>query len=89
MIWSQWGMAERLVADPDVFLCHQCGDCTEICPRGAKPAEVLGAIRAYIYTLYGWPGWLAKFTTRVKNLPLLVGGPAMIIFVLWFLVQDL
>ena len=85
MIWSQWGMAERLVADPDIFLCHQCGDCTEICPRGAKPAEVLGAIRAYVYTLYGWPTWLAKLTTRVKNLPFLVGVPATIIFVLWLL----
>lgn len=85
MIWSQWGMAERLVADPDVFLCHQCGDCTEICPRGAKPAEVLGAIRAYVYTLYGWPAWLAKAATRVKNLPLLVGGPAFIVLLLWLL----
>ncbi len=85
MIWSQWGMVERLVADPDVFLCHQCGDCTEICPRGAKPAEVLGAIRAYLYTLYGWPAWLAGAATRVKNLPLLVGGPAIFIFILWLL----
>ena len=60
MIWAQWGMKECLFDDPEVFLCHQCGDCTEICPRGAKPAEVLGAIRSYLYTLYGWPAWLAR-----------------------------
>ena len=85
MIWAQWGMKENIFTDPDVFLCHQCGDCTEICPRGAKPAEVLGAIRAYIYTTYSWPSWLAKAAANVKNLPLLVGVPSIIILILWFL----
>lgn len=85
MIWAQWGLKERLLADPDVFLCHQCGDCTEICPRGAKPAETLGAIRSYIYTLYGWPVWLARLTTQSKNLPILIGIPTVIIMFLWIL----
>lgn len=85
MIWSQWGMKEQLVADPDVFLCHQCGDCTEMCPRGAKPGEVLGAIRSYAYTFYGWPAGLAKLCTSSKNLPMLIGIPALIILVFWFL----
>lgn len=85
MIWSQWGMKEELVADPDVFLCHQCGDCTEKCPRGAKPGEVLGAIRSYAYTFYGWPAGLAKLATSAKNLPVLIGGPALIILIFWFL----
>ncbi len=85
MIWAQWGMKERLLDDPEVFLCHQCGDCTEICPRGAKPAEVLGAIRSYLYTLYGWPAWLARLATGVKNLPILLGAPALIILILWLL----
>ena len=61
MIWSQWGLKENLIADADVFLCHQCGDCSEKCPRGAKPADVMGAIRAYAYTFYGWPSGLATF----------------------------
>ncbi|WP_163339977.1 quinone-interacting membrane-bound oxidoreductase complex subunit QmoC [Desulfopila sp. IMCC35008] len=85
MIWSQWGMKENLIADPDVFLCHQCGDCTEMCPRGAKPGEVLGAIRSYAYTFYGWPSGLAKLCTSAKNLPILIGIPAVIILIMWFL----
>ncbi len=85
MIWAQWGMKDRLFDDPEVFLCHQCGDCTEICPRGAKPSEVLGAIRAYLYTSYGWPAWLARLVADVKSLPLLTGAPAIIILVLWVL----
>jgi len=83
MIWSQWGMKDRLVADPDVFLCHQCGDCTAYCPRGAKPGDVLGAIRAYAYTFYGWPSGLAKLASSAKGLPVLIGIPAVIILVMW------
>ena len=85
MIWSSWGMKENLVADPDVFLCHNCGDCTTYCPRGAKPSEVLGAIRAYAYTMYGWPAGLAKLATSAKNLPILIGIPVLVIFVMWLI----
>ncbi len=85
MIWSQWGLKENLIADADVFLCHQCGDCSEQCPRGAKPAEVLGAIRAYAYNFYAWPAGLAKLASSAKGLPMLIGIPSVIIFVLWMI----
>lgn len=85
MIWSQWGMKDRLLADPDVFLCHQCGDCTTYCPRGAKPGEVLGAIRAYAYTHFGWPSGLAKLASSAKGLPMLIGIPVVVIFVMWLI----
>lgn len=83
MIWAQWGLKDKLVADPDIFLCHQCGDCTAYCPRGAKPGDVLGAIRAFAYTHYGWPSGLAKLASSSKGLPMLVAIPSVIIFVLW------
>lgn len=85
MIWSQWGMKDNLLSDPDVFLCHQCGDCSEKCPRGAKPAEVLGAIRAYAYNFYAWPRGLATLASSAKGLPMLIGIPSVIIFIMWFL----
>ena len=85
MIWSQWGMKERLLTDTDVYLCHQCGDCSEKCPRGAKPAEVLGAVRAYAYNYYAWPRGLATLASSAKGLPLLIGIPAVIVLIMWLL----
>jgi len=83
MIWAQWGLKEKLAADPDVLLCHQCGDCTAYCPRGAKPGDVLGAIRAYVYTHFGFPQGLAKLCSSGKNLPILILAPVILIGLLW------
>lgn len=85
MIWSQWGLKENLLADPDVFLCHQCGDCSEKCPRGARPGDVMGAIRAYAYTFYGWPSGLAKLASSAKGLPVMIAIPTVALFVLWLI----
>lgn len=85
MIWSQWGMKEKLVTDANVFLCHQCGDCTANCPRGAKPGDVLSAIRSFAYTFYGWPQPLAKLATSAKGLPMMIGIPVVVILVMWIL----
>lgn len=85
MILAQWGLKEKLLGDANVMLCHQCGDCTTYCPRGAKPGDVLGAIRAYAYKHFGWPKGLANLASSGKNLPLLIGISAVIIFVFWII----
>ena len=85
MIYAQWGLKDKLVSDPNVFLCHHCGDCTTMCPRGARPGEVLSAIRAFVYTSLGWPQSLAKMCTSIKNLPTLVGIPALVVFLMWII----
>jgi quinone-modifying oxidoreductase, subunit QmoC len=85
MIMAQWGLKEKLIIDPNVYLCHQCGDCSDACPRGARPAETLGAIRACAYRALAWPTALSDLCSSVKNLPMLIGIPAVIIFVLWLI----
>jgi quinone-modifying oxidoreductase subunit QmoC len=85
MIWAQWGLKEKLAGDPDILLCHQCGDCTAYCPRGAKPGDVLGAIRAYAYTHFGFPHGLAMLCSSGKNLPILIAIPALLIGLLWMI----
>lgn len=85
MILAQWGLKDKLISDPNIYLCHQCGDCTELCPRGARPGDVLGAIRSYAYRSLGWPKALANLCSSEKNLPILIGIPAVVIFVLWLI----
>jgi quinone-modifying oxidoreductase subunit QmoC len=85
MILAQWGLKDKLLADPNIFLCHHCGDCSTMCPRGAKPGDVLSAIRAYAYRSLGWPKGLAELCSSVKNLPILIGIPAVAIFLLWLI----
>ena len=54
MIAAQWGLKDKLVGNMDVWLCHYCGDCSEKCPRGAKPGDVLNSIRAMAIQKYAF-----------------------------------
>ncbi|MBI4828330.1 MAG: quinone-interacting membrane-bound oxidoreductase complex subunit QmoC [Nitrospinae bacterium] len=71
MIWAQWGLSRRLLADADVWLCHQCNDCSTHCPRGARPADVLAAVRNISFTEYAAVPALARLVASPRGMPLL------------------
>ena len=85
MILTQWGQIDKLVKDPDIWLCYQCNDCTKYCPRNARPGDVLAAIRSYIYKYYAFPSFMGKALASPKALPVLILAPIIILYGLMFL----
>ena len=82
MIKAQWGLSDALAADPAIWLCHNCGQCTTRCPRGARPGDVLGAIRSQVIRRFSIPGFMGGLTASPKGWPLLFLLPFLIFAVM-------
>ncbi|MBC8198702.1 MAG: quinone-interacting membrane-bound oxidoreductase complex subunit QmoC [Desulfobacterales bacterium] len=85
MIAASWGLKDKLIGSMDIWLCHNCGDCTTMCPRGAKPGDVLGAVRSYAISEYAVPKFIGKAVNDPKKLPVLLGLPVVVFLVLGFI----
>lgn len=79
MVYAGWGMKEKLIGNPDVWMCHQCGDCSTSCPRGVNPADVLAATREASYRHYATPAFMGRLLSRPALLPLAILLPVLII----------
>lgn len=79
MIWAQWGLKEKLVADPDIWLCHQCNDCTAQCPRDAKPGRVMQAVAKMSIPSLSKPGFLAKGIGNPSMIAIMTALPLIIV----------
>jgi quinone-modifying oxidoreductase subunit QmoC len=79
MVWSAWGLKDRLLGDPDIWLCYQCNDCSIRCPRGAHPGDVLAAVRQEVIAHYSAPRFLGRWVKEPKYLPLLLAIPALLL----------
>jgi quinone-modifying oxidoreductase subunit QmoC len=84
MLMAQWGLTEQLAADPAVWLCHQCGDCTERCPRDVRPGDVLQGLRSSVIETLAYPGVIGRLVGNVRRTwPLLLAAPWVFWLVLW------
>lgn len=78
MLWTQWGLADRLAADPAVWLCHQCNDCTLRCPRDSRPGDVLSTVRSLLIERLAFPGFLGRLVANAATTwPLLLAAPVL------------
>jgi quinone-modifying oxidoreductase subunit QmoC len=82
MIAASWGLKDRIIKNGDIWLCHNCGDCTTQCPRGANPGDVLAAARMSAIMDYAKPQSVSKAVNDPKKLPLLAVIPAVVFLVL-------
>lgn len=78
MVWAQWGARERLLADPDLWLCYQCGDCSVQCPRGARPGDVMAALRKAAITAWSAPAALGRLVRNPSWFLILLAVPAFL-----------
>ncbi|MDQ7836400.1 MAG: quinone-interacting membrane-bound oxidoreductase complex subunit QmoC [Humidesulfovibrio sp.] len=83
MVWAQWGLKDRLVNDIDIWLCHNCGTCSDLCPRGAKPGDLLSALRNMAYRNLAKPSIIGKWMSSAAGFPLLMLIPAVIYGLIW------
>ncbi len=79
MAWAAWGLKDRLLTDPDVWLCYQCNDCSTRCPRGAKPGDVLAAVRQECVSHYSGPRLLGKLVNQPRYIPVLLAIPVVLL----------
>ncbi|MDR0465980.1 MAG: quinone-interacting membrane-bound oxidoreductase complex subunit QmoC [Deltaproteobacteria bacterium] len=83
MVWASWGLKDKLMSDVDLWLCHNCGNCADLCPRGARPADVMAAARNMVYKDLTAPSFIGTWMSSIKGLPFLVAIPAILWLVVW------
>lgn len=83
MVWASFGLKEKLMSDVDIWLCHNCGNCSDLCPRDAKPAELMSQARDMVYKDLIKPAIIAKWMSRPAGLVWLFLIPAILWFLVW------
>ncbi len=87
MLFASWGIKDNLLKSSNIWLCHNCGDCSILCPRGAKPADVLSAIRTSTIINYAKPKFIAKAVNNPDRLPLLLMAPVFLFLFIGLLLK--
>lgn len=63
--YTQLGLKGKMLESVDPWLCYYCGDCSETCPRDAKPGKLMMASRRWLISMYDWTG-LSRLMYRAE-----------------------
>lgn len=89
MIWASFGQKDRLMRDVDLWCCHNCGNCSDLCPRGAKPAEMMSAARNMVFQDIVGPRNVAQWMSKPSGLLWLFLIPALLWLFIWGIRADI
>ncbi len=79
MLLAQWGMEAAIAADPAIWLCHQCNDCSVRCPRDARPGDVMQTLRSKTVEAVATPRAFGRLVAMAAyTWPVLLGVPVAI-----------
>jgi quinone-modifying oxidoreductase, subunit QmoC len=79
MVWAQWGLEDKLLADVDAWLCYQCNDCITYCPVDARPGDVMAATRDLQMAEYAVPRFMGRIPSDRRYLPIAVAIPGVLV----------
>ena len=54
------GLRETLLGSLEPWICHDCGDCSLVCPRQAEPRISMMTLRRFLTAQYDWTGMASK-----------------------------
>lgn len=89
MVWASFGLKDKLMGDIDLWLCRNCGNCSDLCPRGAQPAAMMSAARDLIYQDLIFGGRVSRWLSNIRGLLWLTLIPAIIWLIVWAIRADI
>jgi len=66
MLLVRFGIRDEIVKSVEPWLCYYCGDCSETCPRDAKPGESMMTLRRYLSSVYDFTGLTKKLYSSLS-----------------------
>jgi quinone-modifying oxidoreductase subunit QmoC len=64
MALLQCGQLQKLLADPDIWFCSNCADCSSGCPAHARPGQVMAGLRLLAIERHSVPRWWSRMANR-------------------------
>jgi Fe-S oxidoreductase len=67
VLYSRFGIEEKLEDAPEAWLCLQCRLCTELCPRKAYPSDVMLALKRIAVESGKTPPYIRDFLSNIHK----------------------